>query len=89
MEKQFAYETDNVNTAHYTVIGIVNMRNGCCNDQPILLTSNRCDQWKDGINYSCQCGCGGWCTNGHSTASAALMEYERMTERELRRSKVG
>lgn len=83
MKKQFIYETDNVNIRHYTVIGIVYMKNGCCNDQPVLLTANRCTHWKEGINYSCQCGCGGWCTNGHDSASGALQEYEGMTSRTL------
>lgn len=88
MKKQFAYETENVNSG-YTVIGIVHMKNGCCKDKPVLLTTNICNHWKGGINYSCQCFCGGWCTNGHANASGALQEYEIMTARELRNNKVG
>ncbi len=52
-------------------------RNGCCPDLPYLLTSNLT---LDGsINYSCQCACGGWCTNGHITPVGAIAEYKRMS----------
>ena len=65
----------------YKVLAVVNDLNGCCKDRPILITGNK---WHDRINYSCQCACGMWCTNGHTTASAALKEYEEMTKRYLK-----
>ena len=82
MEKLFVYNEDNVSSS-YNVIGIIHMKNGCCKDQSVLLTANNCSHWKNGINYSCQCACGGWCTNGHSSASEALKEYEKMSLRSL------
>ena len=53
--------------------------NKCCNKPFFILTAN--DKKDDGINYSCQCGCGMWCTNGHTTAQAAVDEYINMCER--------
>ena len=32
-----------------------------------------------GINYSCQCGCGAWCTTGHPTPVGALKDYQTMS----------
>lgn len=60
----------------YYTIGLVRDHNGCCSNRPILITGNKVD---DHINYSCQCACGMWCTNGHRSASEALKEYEEMT----------
>ena len=62
----------------YTVMGIVYMKNGCCDDRPVVITKAR----MPGGAISCQCACGGWCTNGHQTATAAVLEYKYMTERE-------
>ena len=62
-------------------IGFANIHNGCCKDRPVLITANKAQNWPGGINYSCQCACGMWCTNGHGTAGEALSEYEQMTER--------
>lgn len=69
----------------YAVIGIVSTKNGCCADRPVLITVNRCEVSPErpaGINYSCQCACGGWCTNGHADAAGALAEYEAMSAKE-------
>ena len=63
----------------YQPIGVVRIENGCCPDKPVLITVNAGHNNK--INYSCQCACDLWCTNGHSTASAALKEYEEMTRK--------
>ena len=86
MMKQFVYDTANVNRP-YAVIGIVHIRNGCCSGEPVLITANKCELWESGINYSCQCGCGGWCTNGHEMPWEALKEYEEMTARSFRARK--
>lgn len=56
----------------YEVIGIVYVKNGCCEDRPVAIT-------KSGGVISCQCACGGWCTNGHKTATAAVLEYRHMS----------
>ena len=61
----------------YTPIAIACIDNGCCKDQPVIITANK---RSDGsINYSAQCACGMWCTTGVNTASEALQRYERMT----------
>ena len=52
--------------------------NGCCDKKFFILTANEADNWKSGINYSCQCACGGWCTNGHETEQEAVEEYRKM-----------
>ena len=70
--------------SEYEVIGIVFHKNGCCCDEPILITTNPIpvsDNRPDGLNYSCQCACGRWVTSGNSTPSEALAEYEDMTRR--------
>lgn len=69
---------------HFAIIGIVNDSNGCCKDRPILITGNK---YHERINYSCQCACGMWCTSGHTSASAALLEYENMTIRKFKEDK--
>ena len=64
----------------YHVEKILFMKNGCCEDLPVILTTNK---RTDGtINYSCQCACNCWCTNGHDTPAEAVCEYERMTAEE-------
>lgn len=60
------------------VIGVVNIKNGCCNDRPVLITANHTHN--GGINYACQCSCGCWCTTGHRTVSDAVKDYEHMNE---------
>ena len=54
------------------------MNNGCCDKQFFILTANKSDGWRSGINYSCQCACGGWCTSGHETEQEAVEEYRKM-----------
>lgn len=58
----------------YEQFGIIFLENnGCCPGRPVVLTrSGR------GV-ISAQCACGGWCTNGHRTATAAVKEYEHMS----------
>lgn len=59
---------------------IIYMRNGCCKDLPVLLTTN---PRRDGsTNYSTQCACGGWCSTGRETAAQAISDYERMSDGE-------
>lgn len=76
MPKQFTYNPDNVND-YLSVVGIVYMKNGCCDNQPVLITANY--HKPTGINYSCQCGCGAWCTTGHPTPVGALRDYQTMS----------
>lgn len=78
MDKVLRLEIPISVSQQYSVLGVVNDFNGCCQDRPILITGNKVH---DHINYSCQCACGMWCTNGHITASEALQEYEVMTRR--------
>lgn len=69
---------------YYTILGAIYAHNGCCENKPYLLTGNRCEtsgQRPEGINYSCQCACGMWCTNGHGTPEEAIAEYENMSRR--------
>ena len=67
---------------HYEIWGVVSpnkMLNGCCSDKPMVITTN---SRVDGTtNYSCQCSCGGWCTNGHTTPGGALNEYLVMSRK--------
>lgn len=72
---QFTYDADKVSPA-YTTIGLVYMPNGCCKDQPVLITKN---YMRGGDNYSCQCGCGIWCTTGHPTVAGAIKDYQTMS----------
>ena len=68
----------------YAIMGVIYAHNGCCKDKPYLLTGNKIAVSKtrpEGINYSCQCACGMWCTNGHGTPGGAIDEYEEMTRR--------
>ena len=74
----FGYDKNNVNPC-YRVVGIVFMKNGCCEDQPVLITENNHPNPKIKKNYSCQCGCGAWCTTGHPTPVGALKDYETMS----------
>lgn len=70
--------------SYYEIVGIVYHANGCCPDKPIIITANETnvsEYHPDGVNYSCQCACDCWCTNGHGTPSEALAEYEDMTKR--------
>lgn len=57
----------------YKPIGLIFMKNGCCEGRPVVVTRSDMGAW------SCQCSCGAWCTNGHATATAAVLEYEHMS----------
>ena len=65
-----------------SVIGAVNMKNKCCEDKPVLITKTNSIEV-----YSCQCACGGWCTNGHSDPADAIEEYESMCDRYIKSHK--
>lgn len=65
----------------YQVKKVLWIKNGCCHDLPVLLTSNQLPDRK--INYSCQCACGGWCTTGRRTPNHAINDYRRMTAGEI------
>jgi hypothetical protein len=52
--------------------------NKCCDKGFFLLTANSANGWESGINFSCQCGCGGFCTTGYSTEQEAVDAYRRM-----------
>ena len=70
----------NIAQKHKLVAVIFTDRNECCcenHSAPVLLTLSRLSREKV---YSCQCSCGGWCTNGHSTPDEAVREYEVMCE---------
>lgn len=69
-----------VNLNHFSIEAFYPIRNnGCCDKDFFILTSNPTGEGR--INYSCQCGCGGWCTNGHATAQEAVDEYRAMCSR--------
>ena len=60
--------------------------NGCCKGREVLITVNPCSFSKErpeGYNFSCQCSCGAWCTNGHATPGGALDEYYQMCRRKM------
>lgn len=78
MEQTIKIEVPATISKGFYPIGFVRDYNGCCSDRPILITANKAEYR---LNYSCQCACGMWCTNGHKTASEALKEYEEMTRR--------
>lgn len=66
---------------------IFSKKNMCCceNNPPYLLT--KC-KYTDGTEiFSCQCSCGGWCTNGHSDPADAIEEYESMCDRYIKSHK--
>ena len=62
-----------IETGVYLPIGLVYMKNGCCEDRPVVITRSAAGA------ISAQCACGGWCTNGHRTATAAILEYRHMS----------
>ena len=64
-------------TQNYIPVGLIRSTNGCCN-RPFVLTVNYLPDGTE--NYSCQCVCGGWCTNGHKNPKEAIAEYESMSE---------
>ena len=58
----------------YTPVGLMFISNGCCPGRPVVITRSFSG------SYSCQCACGMWCTNGHKTATAAVLEYQHMSK---------
>ena len=74
--------------AHHKAVAFYPIKdNGCCDSEFFMVTSNKADCWSSGINYSCQCTCGMWCTNGHPTIQEAVDEYIDMCERFKKRRK--
>ena len=65
----------------FVVTGLSDEENGCCEDQPILITASVATLKNNEPIYSCQCACGMWCTTGHTTDWEALKDYEEMTKR--------
>lgn len=71
---EFKVEHDEV-SSYFLVLGAINMQNECCHGRPVLVTKT------NGANvYSCQCACGGWCTDGFDSISKAVADYERMNQ---------
>lgn len=58
--------------------------NGCCKDKPYVLTVNL---YGGALNYSCQCACNMWCTNGHDNPGGAINEYEEMCKNAAKEKK--
>lgn len=58
-------------------------KNGCCEKNYFVVTANR--RLNGDINYSCQCGCGGWCTSGHNNKENAINEYKSMCSRRTKK----
>jgi hypothetical protein len=57
------------------IIGAIQMQNKCCEGRPILITKTR------GLDvYSCQCACGGWCTDGYGNIYEAIAGYVKMNK---------
>lgn len=49
--------------------------NECCDKDFFILTANKTPH---GMNYSCQCACGMWCTSGFATEQQAVNAYRSM-----------
>ena len=67
----------------YVPVRLYREANGCCKDRPFVLTTNSCPvspQRPSGVNYSCQCACGTWCTTGFAEEDDAVADYRRMTK---------
>ena len=66
-------------TRKYAILGAIYGHNACCKDKPFLLCANR--RYYDGsLNYSCECYCGTYCTNGHDNLIDAIAEYESLKD---------
>lgn len=71
---QYIVEHDDV-LNYFSVVGAIEMKNKCCDGRPVLITkTNGVDVW------SCQCACGGWCTNGCFSIPDAVAEWERINK---------
>lgn len=57
-----------------TVVGIINMENGCCKDKPVVVQR----MGGDHPLYACECACGGWCTGSCAHIDEAVNRYRRM-----------
>ena len=66
-------------TRKYAVLGAIYGHNACCKDKPFLLCVNR-RSYDGRLNYSCECYCGLYCTNGHDNLIDAIAEYESLKD---------
>lgn len=73
-----------INPNRYKIVAFYPIVNNCCCDKDFfILTANKVpvtEERPKGINYSCQCACGVWCTSGHQTEQEAVDEYRQMCE---------
>ena len=58
-----------------TIVGVIHMENGCCNDKPVVVT--RVNRSAPPL-YACECACGGWCTGCCEHIDEAVNIYRRM-----------
>lgn len=71
-----------LNIHHAIPAGFVITKNGCCEGKPVIVYVNKCEVSKErpeGLNYSCECSCGGWNTDGHATIHEALENWAAIT----------
>lgn len=83
----FKYDPSTVG-GRYQVIGILKIFNGCCKHQPVLVTKTFNEFMEKDI-YSCQCGCGMWCSNGFENMPDAIADYMRMSTKPYWREEDG
>lgn len=69
-------------TRKYAILGAIYGHNECCKDKPFLLCANKRPS-DGGINYSCECYCGMFCTNGHDNLLDAIAEYESLKDHRM------
>ena len=73
---------------YLTLLGIMKIENGCCKDEPVLVTA--CLRPNDKkVIYSLQCACGMWCTNGFENLSDAINDWLRMSKKPFWREEDG
>lgn len=72
---------------YLTLIGALKIKNGCCKDEPVLITG--CIGTDNKEIYSLQCSCGCWCTNGFGTIAEAINDWIRMSKKPYWRDKDG
>lgn len=74
MEKILRMEFSAENIPQYCKpLGALYIKNKCCANQPVIVTKTHGTEV-----YSCQCACGGWCTNGCDSVQDAITEWLQM-----------
>lgn len=69
---QIEIPAENIPSA-FDLVGFLNINNKCCPKKPVLITKTK------GVKvFSCQCYCGGWCTNGCESIQDAITEWQQM-----------